>query len=252
MLTDGDRARIRLEEQYRAEIRTPLLTDKDKEQLRLEEQYRSEVRKQLEGKSPPRSRVWLFLNSSFGLWLLSAILITWGGTLYTQSQNRRAEASKRQEIERAEKLKERELVQRLDLEIAYRFSQFQVHLTYLVSSWGGKSKHLPFQPGKGEKDVREIIDSLSRAAAVKYPPLYEEFGNLSTLALIAELRRHVPEKEQGDLDHVIADMSGIYIFLDVRKVKISDVYGVGNAVFDGMTLQRWREAHFYFSDCPFC
>jgi hypothetical protein len=229
-----------------------MLTNDDKEKIKLEELYRIEICQQLKEKSHPRSRVWLFLNSTFGLWLLSAILVTWAGMLYTQSQNRRSEALRKQETERAEELKQRELVERLDLEIGYRFSQFQIHLTSLVNRWGPSNHPFPFQPGKGEKDVKDIIDSLSRPASNMCPPLYEEFESLSTLALIAELRRHVQPQERNELDKVIADLSGVYIFLDVSKVKLSDVYGVGSAVFDGLTLQRWRQGRFYFSDCPFC
>ena len=196
--------------------------------------------------------MWAFLNSSFGLWLLSAILLTWAGTLYTQSQNHRAEEQKKQDAQTAELVKNQKLVERLDLEIGYRFSQSQVHLASLVRDWGGKEKHFPFRDGRGEMDVRDILDGLSQPADKKSPALYQEFSNLSTIALIAELRRHVSVKEKAELDRVLADLSGIYIFLDVRKVPISDVRAVGGALFNGLTLPRWRAARFYFSDCPFC
>ena len=229
-----------------------MLTDDEKQNIRTEEQYRGEVRKQLEEKREPSSRLWAFLNSSFGLWLLSAILLTWAGMLYTQSQNPRAEEQKKQDAQTAQLVKNEELVQRLDLEIGYRFSQSQVRLASLVRDWGGKKKHFMFRDGRGEMDVRNILDGLSQPADKKFPALFQEFSNLSIIASIVELRRHVSGKEKEELDRVLAGLSGIYIFLDVRKVPISDVRAVGGALFDGFTLPRWRAARFYFSDCPFC
>jgi len=241
-----------------------LLNDEEKLKITIEEQFRLEIRKQLEVKSQTPSRAWTFLNSTFGLWIMSTILVTWAGTIYTQTQNKRAEAEKRQAAENTELLRNRELVERLDLEIGYRFSQFEIRLDSLVNDFGGgaatyrfhgkrpSKTFLPFRPGKSERDVLEAIDGLSQPTRKSYPALYQEFANLSTLALIAELRRHTPPSERGELDQVIADLSGIYIFLDVQKAKTTDAFAVGNAVFDGIWLPRWKAGRFYFSDCPFC
>jgi hypothetical protein len=228
-----------------------MLTEEERQRIRLEEQYRLEIRKQIEQEKPKSSRLWTFLNSTFGLWLLSAVVITWAGTLYTQSVSRRIEAQKVQDTAKAEIAKNKDLVERLDLEIGYRLSQVQIHLVSLVTDWG-KTKHLTFRADKGKKDVREVIDSLSQPSDKKFPPLYQEFSSLSTLALIAELRRHVPLEQKDELDEVLANLSGVYIFLDVRKVRLADVYGVGNALDKGLMLGRWRAAKFYFSECPFC
>jgi hypothetical protein len=229
-----------------------MLSEPEKERIKLEEQYRIEIHKQLEEKSQKKSRVWIFLNSTFGLWLLSAIVITWAGTLYTQSQNRQAEGLKKQEAEREALSKKNELIERLDLEIGYRLSQCQIQLAYLVDIKDYDRRPLPFRPGMGEKDVKEVIDNLLQAPKGKFPPLYEEFSNISTLALIAELRRYVPPNERDEIDHVIADLSGIYIHIDVKKVKLSDIYGIARIIFDDITLYRWRKGDFYFLDCPFC
>ena len=137
-----------------------MLTEEERQRIRLEEQYRLEIRRQIEQEKPKSSRLWTFLNSTFGLWLLSAVVITWASTLYTQSLNRRIEAQKAQDTAKAEATKNKDLVERLDLEIGYRLSQVQIHLVSLVTEWG-KKKHLAFRPDKGQKDVREIIDSLS-------------------------------------------------------------------------------------------
>lgn len=229
-----------------------MLSEPEKDMIRLEELYRIEIRKQLEEKSQKKSRVWMFLNSSLGLWLLSAIVITWAGTLYTQSQNRQADTLRKQEVEREALSKNSELIDRLDLEIGYRFSQFQIQLANLVDTDDYDRRPLPFRPGLGEKEVKEAIDSLSQPPKGTLPPLYGEFSNMSTLALIAELRRHVPSTEKEELDQVIADLSGINILLGVKKAQLSDLYGIATIVFTDLTLERWKKGHFYFSDCPFC
>ena len=66
------------------------MTEEDKLRVRDEEVYRSEVRRELEAqKSKPTTRsgkVWAFVQTSLGIWLLSTVvvgLITWG---YTQLQ----------------------------------------------------------------------------------------------------------------------------------------------------------------------
>lgn len=217
------------------------LNDVERAKIELEERYRSEFRNRLDGapkkKSLPNT-IWVFLNSSLGLWLLSAIFITGVGALYTQYQNTRTE-----------KIKTKESIERLDLEIGYRFSQIQIQLFSLVNS---KEPNFPFLPNKGEENVRSILGSLSQPPKGELIPLYQEFSSLSTIALIAELRRHVPENERGEIDQVLAHLSGIYIHLDVAKAKLSDVKSVADLIFRDLMLPRWKDSQFYFTDCPFC
>jgi hypothetical protein len=52
-----------------------MLNDDDKIRIRLEESYRTQVRKQAEKEAESKKKLWAFVNSSFGIWLLSAIFI---------------------------------------------------------------------------------------------------------------------------------------------------------------------------------
>lgn len=55
----------------------PKLNTDEKSKIRLEEEYRAAVRAELNTPSlrqEPNSVIWRFVNSSFGLWLLSADL----------------------------------------------------------------------------------------------------------------------------------------------------------------------------------
>jgi hypothetical protein len=57
----------------------------------------------------PAGKVWMFLNSSFGLWVLSSVVLAWITKAYSTRQ-----AAKIESLKRAESAK------RLDTEIAYR------------------------------------------------------------------------------------------------------------------------------------
>lgn len=152
-----------------------------------------------------------------------------------------------------EQIRKQELVERLDLEIGYRFSQVQIRLSSFVdTSVDTSDKNYPLLPGKGEKDVRRILDSLLIPPKDDISPLYQDFSNFSTIALIAELRRYVSKKEKKEIDDVLADLSGIYIHLDVEKVKLSNPHKVAELVFEDLMLQRWKESEFYYTDCVFC
>jgi hypothetical protein len=233
------------------------LNKTQKTKVELEEKYRYEIRKQLEeskqleqSKKPSfGKRIWEILNSSFGLWLLSAIFITGVGTLYTQYQNNKTEEAKKAEATKAEEAKKKELIERLDLEIGYRFSQVQIQLNSLVNT---KDDNYTLLPGKSESDVRTIIDSMAQTSGGSIIPLYQEFSSLNLVALIAELRRNVPQSEKDEIDQVLAHLSGIYIHLNVEKVALSDVYGVAKIVFKDLILGRWKDSKFYFTDCAFC
>jgi hypothetical protein len=67
--------------------------------------------------------VWKFLNSSFALWLLSAVFITGIGSAFTQWQ-----------AQTAEDRKNKEQIERIDLEISYRFSELLLQIDDLRTS----------------------------------------------------------------------------------------------------------------------
>jgi hypothetical protein len=222
-----------------------MLDDTEREKLELEERYRFEIRNKLEEstKKEPPSRLWGFMNSSFGLWLLSAIFISGIGTVYTQVQNSRAERLKKEEVIRAEALKTTELIGRLDLEIGYRLSQVQIRLYSLRSVQDPKS-------------IGDVINSLSHSSQGEVFPLYPEFSNFSLLALIAELRRHVPTTERKELDQVLADLTGINVLIEVEGVNRSSAEQAAGLVLKKFRRWRWQTTQFYFLDCqvskPFC
>ena len=96
-----------------------MLSDERKKEIVQEEIFRTEIQEDLK-KKEKKSKTWEFLNSSFGIWLLSSValgLITWG---YTQiSQSIAADKKNATEIEKH------------NIEIAARVSNYKVAVSHL-------------------------------------------------------------------------------------------------------------------------
>ena len=86
-----------------------MLTDEEVQRIRAEENVRFAIRTELaKSLEAPKteSTLWKFLNSTLGLWLLSAVFISLAGGAFTYFQQQHAEY-----------LKERDSIERLDLEL---------------------------------------------------------------------------------------------------------------------------------------
>lgn len=212
-----------------------MLNENERERIRLEETYRAEVRNKLaeEAPKPKKSPILAFLNSSLGLWLLSAVFITGAGALFTQYEHARAEDAKR-----------RETIERLDLEISYRYSRVLGDLFRLTT----RDVNDPvLAPGRTAEDVRQVMSSLNQQPAGGSGALYAEFANLSLPALLAELRRHLTNpKEREEVDAALASLTGeVWSNTDYSSVK-----GVAAVIQHLLMKPRWRQGYFHFIDCP--
>jgi hypothetical protein len=187
-----------------------------------------------------RTRFWTFLNSAFGLWLLSAALLTGGGATFTRWQ---AKASDEQSS--------RERIERLDLEISSRFSQVLVRLYHLTD----RDKHRQrLMPGNGVTDVRAAIQLLLSPIETSgvIMSLYPEFKTYSLATLMAELQRLLRnETDRTKVGVALAALTGE----TVMDADMSDPINGAGAILDIM-LPRWKGSYFHFTDCssvdPFC
>ncbi|MCI0561610.1 MAG: hypothetical protein MN733_24235 [Nitrososphaera sp.] len=238
-----------------------MLSDEDRQNIRLEELYRHEVRKELDAHTGSKrfsSRSWNFLNSSFGLWFLSALFISGFGSLYAQYQTG---------ID--ERLKNIDTVAKLDLEIEHRLSQALQRL-YIVQREAeqGNTESTTMMV---QQRVLEVLESFRQAPESGTTSLYPEFANLSTLAVLAELRRRLPadrrkeingivlispgqERPRGEVEDVLSTVSGIPVWVKDHPDDLSDPRMVAAHILKEVRLSRWSN-HFYFTDCkndPFC
>ena len=225
-----------------------MLDESERTKIRLEEEYRYEVRNKLQ-ETPNKkvSTLWIFLNSSFGLWLLSAICITGLGGLYTQWQNAKTEQFKKSELDHAEQLKTQQTIERLDSEIGYRLSQIQVRLNTLAHS----------SPNSRKDGVIEVLNSVSQPPGKSYFAAYPEYSDYSLIALVAELRRYVVGEGRDALDRILADLTGIYVLMEVEKVDLENIFRVAAVINKKfISRSRWFDTGYYFMDCseksPLC
>lgn len=218
------------------------LTEKEKARIRLEEIYRKEIREGL--LSPSRKGLLAFFNSAFGLWILSAVFITGGGTILSKSIDHRATlaaeaAAKAAEESEAER-KRAEHVERLDFEIGYRFSQVQTRL-YRES----KSER---SADETTKTVRDILDGLIAQPGQGIVPLYPEFSMYSLLGLVSELSRNIAGDAREEIEQVIHDITGIVVFLEVQEAPLSEPTKVAGAIISEIVRSRWKDSGWYFLD----
>src|SRR5471030_882538 len=104
-----------------------VLSEDEKIKIRQEEVFRLEIKKalsvtELTETSGNLSKLWEFLNSTFGIWLLSSVLLAGGVHWY---EERRADLRKEEIINKqvAEEARQsKEIYERITLEISFRFS----------------------------------------------------------------------------------------------------------------------------------
>jgi hypothetical protein len=229
------------------------LPESTRNQIRLEELYRFDIRDQIQQKEREKHArsfgLLAFVNSSFGLWLLSAVFITGAGSAYTHWRSVQEEQQKREAQLRADAQNMKELSARLRLEIGHRISQT------LVLLWDLSDRRNLGRLGTGHNtsEVRSVLDTFQNGNAQKLASLYPEFANQNTLGLLTELRR-LDNQDKEKLDRAVADLSGLDVLLDNEKASMSNPESVASAILKRFSSILWGD--FYFLDCapemPFC
>lgn len=232
------------------------ISEEDKARIRSEEFFRSELRKELvppptaAARRSTRETVWTFLNSSFGLWFLSAVLVSGLGALYTNHQNRLQDETKQREAAATEAERQKELYERLTLEISFRLSAALSRLNEADKRLGDSVK------ADSEGAIRRALAPLALPASDTLPPLFPEFTSYSGLALIAELRRHAEEGERERLKEILAGTSGlIYETFGDGDTAAQTPRAVASLLLKRMRYSKWDNG-FPYTDCsdeaPFC
>lgn len=216
------------------------------------ELIRADLRKEIELKISKQDAIgfWGFLNSGFGLWLMSAIFISGIGTLYTNHQNAEKERQQIAETSRLEQKKAIDRINRLSMEFSYRLSNALIKLE-------AASKAMKSDPSRDPYKLRiDALAALSNPSSEQMPPLFSEFKAYSGVALVAELSTIMDTGENKALKERIAALSGI--LNDASIVDISKPQGfqdLAGELLKGVKHHRWDNG-FRFTDCtqsnPFC
>jgi hypothetical protein len=207
-----------------------------------------------------------FLNTSFGLWFLSAVFLSGTGGIYSCWQkDRDADQAQREKSLEAEKIRlqktsedEREnkaAIERLDLEISYRFSQVLLNLRS-ISEQGSKRGSIDSTQRKLQiaGPSMGVMQALARKPSAEQPPLYPDYTAWALPTLISELRRRVPAGDRSDIDRSLARLLGESTS---QLFKTDDpAREAAGRVLDDVMLSRWKDTAFYLVDCsardPFC
>jgi hypothetical protein len=214
-----------------------MLTDTEKEKIELEETYRNEIRNQFQQR-PERSSQWgrvlAFFNNAVILWLLSAVFITYGAKKY---ENYKASL--------ADEKKTNEAIEKLNLEISYRYCRILVQLYLLTDR---NTDHEKLADGLSGDDVRKVVMLLKQTDATGGIYVYPEYANWGLTGLMAEQRRNLLHlgKQDKKLDDVIMHLTGLEVFFEVRKVDFRDVRNVAGTIEDELILDQWKREQFYF------
>jgi len=216
-----------------------MLAEEDKTRIQAEEVFRLEVRRKLEAielSLARRVRLGAWLNSSFGLWVLSSVVLTGLTTAYTYYQNKRGEQAKKEETER-----------RLDNEISGRMS---AALARLRVDELGIEKGL-FDPPADiySGDVGYLDNSFISDPHPQDFSIYPEYQKRTFRSLLFELSTIVAQAALPELREAVAlwmrfkDLASIPTgAADAAERKRESTQGVDDSVqrLESQMKGRWR------------
>ena len=246
-----------------------MLTDDEKARLRAEEIYRHQIQSELSKDKKP-NRIWQLVNSSIFLWFVSTIAVGAITYIWTSHQNRLA--TERAILQKQmQSISERdEKIERLNLEIEGRLSQFIVDVEHMVKK--PYDKPLTLKSPYTLADIRKRWDSMKLPPRLNQTPsnVYADFADRGIVSLIIELDKLEQERREAtgrsrdesagannkandrdrDLGGIVVDIQDDIIFDNKTKNEFLPVYREFNK-----RIMRWN-SFFPYMDCgpefPFC
>lgn len=211
-----------------------------------------------------QSPLFAFLNTSLGLWLLSAVFLYGTGAAYALWH-----------AHHEEQLANRHVVERLDMEIAYRFSTVLGDLRSAASMDRGLdsmrdtqllvTQHSDGGPGKIGDMLHQVHgwlptfrrietllqskrDGLPRTSALlldtangHHPSLYVEYSTYTLEALLITLKGQLPVDERPDVDNALR-----FLVTFAETTPENDA----NRIKRHLVLSRWRLGFKQCLECP--
>jgi hypothetical protein len=124
--------------------------------------------------------------------------------------------------------------------------EFEGRAPYLPDSRQTESNpEIKLHPGS-PSEIADAVSLLTASPGQQVHSLYPEFAQLSLPALIADMRRIVPNQEERDeLAGALKGLTGD-TFINQRLPNAEKVAGF---ILREM-LPRWRQGNFYYTGCP--
>jgi hypothetical protein len=200
------------------------LSPEEKAKITAEERYRIALRKELD---PPKekNKKWEFLNSTFGIWLFSSIvlgLITWGYTTWTDS--------------RKAKEQKKEAINQIDVEITYRILDFETGLAK-AQSFGGYASAVYVFLSPPAQSPQSISD---------------KYSGINTRSLLIQLINLSDEDSKQQIRQALKGVNEISkIFVDHAKIRSDDSLPLStddirikeeiiNIINSDIKISRWK------------
>ena len=232
-----------------------MLSEEEINKLKEEERLRFEIRSSLS--SAKKNGLWEFLNSAFGLWVLSTIVVgslSYGITSYLNYLQKQRTA--KMEVAQAHQRLETK-IQRLDIEIESRLSQFLAELEKFKDPSG-----YVFRQNADLKDIHDLWDKLKRAPVNRDGQItsnYEEYRHSSLVSLVIELDEaleqfpeiHDYPAEKGES---LKDVANSIISNRIFWNNASTLMDIWKTFKESIITSRWN-GRFPYTDCvehPFC
>jgi FlaG/FlaF family flagellin (archaellin) len=179
-----------------------MLLEEEKNRIRAEEIFRYEVRREIEARRPKDSggkRLWSLVNSTFGVWLLSSVVLGGLTFAYTTYQQQSAEKMRKAQAER-----------RLKEEISGRVSNglatMRQNRIRIERGEQGRTMEAVYNEAIGFLDNRVTSDSYTYDFST-YPEYKQRNFHSLTIELCALVGQSRLAALRASYDH-LADLSG--------------------------------------------
>jgi hypothetical protein len=140
-----------------------------------------------------------------------------------------------------------EEVDKLNLEIEYRFSQVLVKLYELSNDSIITNKTTN---ANRMDQVKKAALGIGNSKNSENTFLFSEYSDWSLLALLADEKRledHLG-RNTDRISRVIGHISGLKVFYEVRNVDFTDANKIAGHIQEEMWLGDWKFGGFYFSE----
>lgn len=181
------------------------------------------------------SKMLEFLESKFGFWLITTVLVAAATTANAFLQN--------YFVERQKKASQTE---KISLEIEFRLSQYMAAIRQMTE---GKNNNLKLKPSVTAEDVKAVTQILVGLPArhkdyAIYSVYPQEFGQRPLASLLAELATLKTERATLFREQV-ASLAGGALY----EVNFSDPFSVASLV-NRTLIHRAIAGDLFYTDCP--
>ncbi len=118
-----------------------------------------------------------------------------------------------------------------------------------LESLADKKDKRKLAQGVHEAEVQQALRDF--ASGTNFPAHDADYAKMSTLMVVAELRKQTLDPKTASLlDRVLADLSGIDVWITLQNVPLSNPKLVAGRVIRTFVIPQWRNTDFYYVDCP--